>query len=80
MTPERLCEWILDGRIYDLHPSGGATSEEMGRDVWPARMETIVQWAKDASQPDDSADNECALGQECSENEIECQPDCQYRR
>ena len=50
MTPEMLCDWILEGRIYDLCPSYGATSAEMGRDVWPERMKLIKKWATDAKE------------------------------
>ena len=49
MTPEILIEWIISGRIYDVVESSGDYAED-GRYTWPKRMETIVQWAKDAKE------------------------------
>lgn len=55
MKPEILINWILEGRIYDVVPSSGDYAED-GRYVWPKRMQTIVQWAKDAKDSAVQAD------------------------
>jgi hypothetical protein len=39
-------EYIVKGKVYDEHPDG-FNNEEMGRDVWPARMEAIESMASD---------------------------------
>jgi hypothetical protein len=48
MTPEELCKYIVDGKIFDDVPTGNANFEEQARDVWYHRNERLVELAKEA--------------------------------
>jgi hypothetical protein len=52
MTPAELCEYIIEGKIFDDVPSGDSDHAEQGRDIWPKRYDIFVELAKEAlNQP-----------------------------
>jgi hypothetical protein len=46
MTPKELCEYIIDGKIFDECPSGESSYAELGRYTWPRRHAHLVMLAK----------------------------------
>ncbi len=40
-------EYVVSCQVYDDIPSGDAMFDELGRDVFPARMKKIVEMAKE---------------------------------
>ena len=52
MTPNGLCDYILSGGIYEDCPSGDSDYAEMGKDIWPERMQRLVELAQRASKQD----------------------------
>jgi hypothetical protein len=50
MTPKELCEYIIDGNVFDECPSGESSYAELGRYTWPGRYAHLVMLAKLALQ------------------------------
>jgi hypothetical protein len=48
MTPEELCKYIIEGKIFDDVQSGDSDYAEEGRDIWPKRYDILLELAKEA--------------------------------
>lgn len=75
MTPNELCEYIINGTIFDEFPSGDANHSELGRYTWPNRYSKIVSLAKDAVLTPAAPDSEGLAileGVEYLVNNIDC--------
>ena len=56
MTPKELCEYIINGTIFDEFPSGDVGHEELGRYIWPNRYSKLVALAEEAVLTSTSGD------------------------
>jgi len=75
MTPNGLCDYILSGGIYEDCPSGDSDYAEMGKDIWPERMQRLVELAQRASKQDVKRES-CRIIAQCDKRYEGCFYSC----